>query len=242
MVPGSTLKEGMSLIKFKLLPDSIFQLSGPFMSGDRKWKFPALTELDGQVSGLPVACSQTQRKKAKYSLWDGSYFESKNICFVDTDRDGAFDRSFEFSGFGLRWRTFDQEVNDSRSSDNRMIVEGAIPENAVPIPPLRYARLPAEESGNILYMNIFYAQDHALVGEFSLGYCIDYKALQKPCSSLRPMTFFRTFKKNQIPQRVTMIGSEFTIQRADGGTLQISLDRVPDRHQIEIIPNPFGIE
>lgn len=242
MESGTALKEGMSLLKFRLLPDSIYQLSRPFVSAGGKWKLAAMAELDGLVSDAPVACSQIQKRKAKYSIFDGSYFESRNICLVDTDKDGAFDKSFETSGFGLRWRTFEQEVNDSRSNDNRMVLQGTVPANAVAIDPLRYSKLDGRNSANILYLNLFYAQDNSLVGEYSLGFCIDYKALEKSCNSLRPMTFLKSFKKSDVPTRITMIGSEFTILRAERGTLQISFDRVPDRHEIHIISNPFDIE
>lgn len=234
--------EGTSLLKLRLLTDSIYQLEGAFTSNDGKWKLPALTELDGMVAELPVACSQTERRKAKYSVWNGSYFEAKNLCFVDSDRDGKFDKMFDQSGFGLRWMTFEQAVNDGRKNDNRMYVKGTIPANAVPIVPVTYTKVPPETSKNILYLNIFYAENHFLVGEFSLGFCIDYKALSKSCASVRPMTFLRTFKKSEIPATIKMIGSQFTIQTFENGKLGLTLDEVPDHHVITVIPNPFNIE
>lgn len=236
------LKDGMSIVKFRLLPDSLFQLDAPFVSTNGKWKLAAQTELDGLVSEMPIACSQTQRRKVKYSVFDGSHFESWSLCLVDSDRDGAFDKSFETGGFDLRWRTFEQEVNDSRSSDKRIVVNGIIPPDAASIKPVRYTKFPAEKSNNILYLNVFYAGEHALVSEFSLGFCIDYKALEKSCPSLRPITFYRSFKKSEAPLRVTMIGTDLTIQRVEGSQIQIGLDRVPDKHQIAIISNPFSIE
>lgn len=236
------VREGTSLLKLRLLTDSIYQLDATYVSQDGKWKLPALTELDGMVSNLPVACSQTERRRAKYSILNGSYFEARNICLVDSNKDGSFDRAFEQSGFGLRWMTFEQAVNDGRKNDNRMDVKGSIPADAAQIAPVRYTKIAPENSKNMMYLNIFYAENHFLVGEFSLGFCIDYKALTKACSGLRPMTFLLTFKKSEVPVTVTMIGSQFTIRNFVDGKLDVTLDRVPDHHVIKIISNPFSIE
>ncbi|MFM5885128.1 MAG: hypothetical protein ACKOQ3_07370 [Novosphingobium sp.] len=242
LAPDTLAKEGTSLLKLKLLSDSIYQLDAAYVSKDGKWKLPVQTELDGMVSQLPVACTQTERRKAKYSIWSGSYFESTNICLVDSNNDGSFDKVFEQSGFGLRWMTFDQAVNDGRKNDNRMSVDGVVPANATPIIPVHYSKIQPENSRNLLYLNIFYAANHSLVGEFSLGFCIDYKALTKACSGLRPMTFLRSFKKTEIPATFSMIGSQFTLRRFVDGKLDVTLDQVPERHVITIIKNPFNIE
>lgn len=242
LASGTAVREGTSLLKLRLLTDSIYQLSGPFVSADGKWKLAALTELDGMVSDLPVACSQTERRKAKYSIENGSYFEATNLCFVDSNRDGTFDAVFDQSGFGLRWMTFEQAVMDGRKNDNRMDVRGVVPADAMPITPIAYAKIPPEQSQNILYANIYYAENHFLVGEFSLGFCIDYKALTKSCASVRPMTFLTTFKKGDVPVTFNMMGSQFSIQRFADGKLDVSLDQVPDHHVITITPNPFNIE
>lgn len=242
LAPNAIVKEGTSLLKLRLLTDSIYQLDTPYVSRDGKWKLPALTELDGMVSKLPVACTQTERRRAKYSILNGSYFEASNICLVDSDNDGSFDKVFDQSGFGLRWLTFEQAVYDSRKNDNRMAVQGLIPADAMSIEPLHYTKMQPESSKNLMYLNIFYAENHFLVGEFSLGFCIDYKALTKSCASLRPMTFLRTFKKSEIPASFMMIGSQFTIHSFKDGNLEISLDQVPDHHVISIVSNPFNIE
>lgn len=219
-VPAEPLSEHQIFYRARIYPGAAFALDDKLPVIDPKDKDTPVTELIDVSNSKDIGCGYRVKSKTKHEKLFIEYVVYIYQCYVDRDRDGAFDGHFSV-------------VVDSREDSGQgyvgsypmALIQGTLPAEINAIQPVRYHSIPGKSFSRNIFLYYGYDEHHSLVKEFGVGMAIESE--DRNLKSLKDSKYGYlsfTLHDRDIPLNLPLPGANYKIEAMIDGKLRVSYD------------------